>query len=327
MNDQQLAWLEKNEITTAEWKTLNSSLFPGARPESLVLYMNYCRARKLDPMKKPAHIVPMSVKDAQTGKYEWRDVVMPGIYEYRTTAARTGRYAGQDDVVFGEDIELDGNIYGRGGQIVPLFAKVTVYRIVEGIRCPFTGTAYFTETCATKKDGGLNAMWSKRPRGQLAKCAEADALRKAFPDELGGEMTIEEMEGRTIEDSTVSGVKVYTDDQYQDFLDLIDGKQPLAYFVFISSLDQEQAVAVQMDYKSSIERGGKGKEMERLQGVYNQGQATMQAVIETVENSEDDSEVLESWDELSSAEREYIFEELTPAGQSRILDLQTNEAA
>jgi hypothetical protein len=46
-----------------------------------------------------------------------------------------------------------------------------------------------------------NEMWAKRPFGQLDKCVEAAALRKAFPEELGNTYTVDEMEGRTIEGS------------------------------------------------------------------------------------------------------------------------------
>jgi RecT family len=39
-------------------------------------------------------------------------------------------------------------------------------------------------------------MWSNRPVGHLEKCAEAGALRRAFPDEIGNALTAEEMEGQ-----------------------------------------------------------------------------------------------------------------------------------
>jgi hypothetical protein len=45
-----------------------------------------------------------------------------------------------------------------------------------------------------------NEMWANRPVGQLEKCAEAGALRRAFPEEIGNALTAEEMEGQpTIE--------------------------------------------------------------------------------------------------------------------------------
>lgn len=169
------------------WSALQNSVFPGARAESIALAVDYCKARKLDVMKKPCHIVPMYVKDQQTGQSSWRDVIMPGIYEQRTTAFKTGQMGGQDDPVFGPLINY------RGVE-APEWCRVTVYRFINGQRCAFTHTEYFAEACAVTKQGDINSMWTRRPRGQLAKCAEAGALRKAFPDELGGVMTAEEVQ-------------------------------------------------------------------------------------------------------------------------------------
>lgn len=188
--------LKERNIDLAVWSTLQNSVFPGAKDESIILAVDYCKARKLDILKKPCHIVPMQVtlsgekERGSDGKlYDkkiWRDVIMPGIYEQRITAFRTGQMAGQDEPVFGETISFKG-------VDAPEWCRVTVYRFINGERCAFSHTEYFNEACATTKEGKLNSMWSKRPRGQLAKCAEAGALRKAFPDELGGVITAEEI--------------------------------------------------------------------------------------------------------------------------------------
>ena len=175
----QTALTERN-IDTAVWTTLQNSVFPGAKDESILLAVDYCKARKLDILKKPCHIVPMSVTDAKTGNKNWRDVIMPGIYEQRITAFRTGQMAGQDEPVFGDTVTF------RGIE-APEWCRVTVYRFINNERCAFSHTEYFSEACATTKEGKPNSMWSKRPRGQLAKCAEAGALRKAFPDEVNEE--------------------------------------------------------------------------------------------------------------------------------------------
>jgi len=170
---------------------LQSSLYPGAKPESIKLVLGYCRAANLDPMQKPVHIVPMLVS---TGKKndrgyddkEWRDVVMPGIGLYRVQAARTGELAGIDEPEFGPLI----NVFGTDA---PEWCRVTVYRMIGGQRVAFTAREYWIENYAVKgRDSQApNAMWARRPRGQLAKCAEAQALRKAFP-ELGSQPTADE---------------------------------------------------------------------------------------------------------------------------------------
>lgn len=192
----------KRGISHAQWNTLCKSLYPGANPNSVLLVIDYCHARRLDPLKKPCHIVPMEVKDAKTGKYEWRDVVMPGIYELRTTAQRTGQYLGHSKPVYGPEVEYAG-VKG------PQWCDFTVYRWNEAakIRVEFPVTVFFAEVVATKRDGNANARWAKAPCQMLTKCAEAAALREAFPDEIGGEQTAEEMDGQRAIDAPAIDVK------------------------------------------------------------------------------------------------------------------------
>lgn len=178
-------------------KVLESSIYPGAKLESIKLALGYCKSNHLDPMTKPVHIVPMSVKNATKNAYEMRDVIMPGIELYRTKAARTGEYAGIAEAIFGEDVANDAET----NITYPRWCSVTVYRLVEGKPCPFSsGRVFWKETYSTKGRDSKepNAMWKKRPYGQIEKCAEAMALRRAFP-ELGAQPTVEEMEGKSLD--------------------------------------------------------------------------------------------------------------------------------
>lgn len=186
-------------ISEPVWRALCASVFPGASSESILMAWDYCKARNLDPLKKVVHIVPMFVKDAKTGNKEWRDVVMPGIAELRTTAHRTKQYAGIDEPEFGPEFEYKGIK-------APKWCRVSVYRMLGEQRCKFTHPEYFQEAVAESNDGNVNPMWKERPYGQLAKCAEAGALRKAFPEELGNEYTAEEMHGRQIIEATATHV-------------------------------------------------------------------------------------------------------------------------
>lgn len=186
--------VQRRGISEAQWRTLCNSLYPGADPQSVLMVVDYCAARKLDPLKRPCHIVPMEVKDVRTNKYEWRDVVMPGIYEYRTTAQRTGQYLGHSKPEYGPTTDFRG-------VAAPEWCEMTAFRwnAISGQRVEFPVTVYFREVVATKKGGEPNARWSKAPIQMLTKCAEAAALREAFPDEFGGELTAEEMDGRAYE--------------------------------------------------------------------------------------------------------------------------------
>ena len=202
------------DVDLATWNALCTSVFPGAHEDSVVAVISYCKARALDPLKKPCHIVPMKVKDAKTGKEEWRDVIMPGIYEHRTTAHRTMQYLGRSAPRWGDDIKYLG-------VIAPEWCELTVYRQAPPIFGPdgqphyppvqeWVHREYFLECVQTTGKGGderVNSMWTRRKRGQLLKCTEAGALRVAFPDELGGVPVREEIDsgtdGRTFEGEVV----------------------------------------------------------------------------------------------------------------------------
>lgn len=191
---------EEYGIDKPLWLSL-MNLYPGAQPESVVMVYEYCKHRQLDPLKKPVHIVPMQVEDKATGRKVMRDVIMPGIQEMRTTASRTAQYAGIDPPKFGPMIEVEVQNKGKAEfrnifMAAPEWCEITVYRLVQGKRYGFTHIEYFEEAVARNSYGEVNAMWRKRSRGQLSKCAEAGALRKAFPEELGGEYAAEELEGQ-----------------------------------------------------------------------------------------------------------------------------------
>lgn len=181
-----------------QWRTLTNSLFPGAATASVLMVIDYCRARKLDPLKKPCHIVPIRVK--QDNQWVTRDVVMPGIYEYRTTAHRTGLYLGHTKAEYGPEDECAGVTAPTWCDITMLRWHRESNRVIE-----FPVRVLFDEVVATKQDGKANERWSKAPTQMLTKCTEAAGLREAFPEEFGGEPTAEEMDGqRAIEvDGTV----------------------------------------------------------------------------------------------------------------------------
>lgn len=209
-------WQQKNptlverSVTQAIWNTLTTSIFPGAKPDSVIAAIDYCQARSLDVLQKPVHIVPMQVTVEK--KKVWRDVVMPGIGLYRIQASRSGTFAGVDEPEFGPEITEE--FHTPGGEkengdkwpdrvdvvTYPLWCKVTVHKLVGGMRCAFTVKEFWKENYATAGNytESPNAMWKRRPHGQLAKCAEAQALRKAFP-EIDAGPTAEEMEGKVLD--------------------------------------------------------------------------------------------------------------------------------
>jgi phage recombination protein Bet len=200
---------ERFGIDRAGWKALVEAIYPNAETaDAVVMALSYCRARSLDPFKRPVHIVPMWSSAA--GKMI--ETVWPGISELRTTAFRTGQYAGMSEPEFGPTLETTfagsatrGRNKGQERSVTlkfPEWCRVTITRELDGKERTFVGPKVFWQEAYAKwADTDVpNDMWSNRPVGQLEKCAEAGALRRAFPEEIGNDLTAEEMAGQRIID-------------------------------------------------------------------------------------------------------------------------------
>jgi phage recombination protein Bet len=198
LNPHVLQAIQEYRLSPEIWSALKNSIFPGAHDESILLAIDYCRAKKLDIMMQPVHIVPMPVKGV------FRDVIMPGIGLSRVQASRSGCHLGTNEPEFGPNIEDDLD----GVKITyPEWCKVTVRAIVQGHIAEFTAKQLWLENYAKVKDSKTkeetrkpNAIWKKRPYAMLAKCTESQALKMAFPELIGQQPTAEEMMGKEYED-------------------------------------------------------------------------------------------------------------------------------
>lgn len=155
---------------------LKRTLVSGKDPlsnDEFAMFLEICKRTGLDPFRKQIYAV----------KRGGRMVVQTGIDGYRVLAERSGKYAGQVGAFWcGEDGNwLDMWIDSKP----PRAAKVGVLR--TDFKEPCWGVARFDSY------RGDN-LWNKMPEVMLAKCAEALAIRRAFPDEVGSIYTKEEMD-------------------------------------------------------------------------------------------------------------------------------------
>lgn len=134
----------------------------------LALFGLICQRAGLDPFAKQIYAIE------RAGKWTFQ-ISIDGL---RAIADRTGQYAGSDEPLFDEGLGIYE--FEETNRKHPKVCKVTVWKIVHGVRCPFVGTARYAEFCQTY-NGKASGLWEKMPATMLAKCAESQALRKAFP--------------------------------------------------------------------------------------------------------------------------------------------------
>lgn len=175
----------KLKFANSELNLIKEHIAADSTKGEFALFIYDAQKRGLNPLKKQIYFV----------KYGGKPSHQVSIDGYRAIAEATGKYDGMSEVKFGDTTtykELQ----------VPEWAEVTVYR--KGAAHGFPARVYFEEFVQVFQNK-VGAQWAQRPRHMLTKCAEALALRKAFPEQLSGLYTTTEMGGD--EDAPIVNVK------------------------------------------------------------------------------------------------------------------------
>jgi phage recombination protein Bet len=159
---------------SSQIEIIKSQIAKDCSNEELALFGQVCQRTGLDPFSRQIYAI----------KRGGKMTISTSIDGLRTIAARSGLYGGSMTEWCGDDgVWVDVWLSSKP----PAAAKVTVWRI--GAPHPFIAVARYGAY-----EQSSNPIWRKMPDLMLSKCCESLALRKAFPAELSGLYTTEEME-------------------------------------------------------------------------------------------------------------------------------------
>lgn len=157
------------------------------------VFFHRCKTTGLDPFSGQIHMIGRNTRQPD-GTYVETFTIQTGIDGYRLTARRAANRARhQMSISSPEWCDENGTwrpVWSHRRWGYPLAARVTVTRDGQA----YTAVANFDEYVQTRAGGQPNRMWATMPAGQIGKCAEALALRKAFPQDLSDLYVAEEME-------------------------------------------------------------------------------------------------------------------------------------
>lgn len=185
---------DQTEWTPAQVAALRQLGIEDAPEGDLQVFHHVCQTTGLDPFRKQIYMIGRRTKVKHWDEQQKRQVedwitkytIQTGIDGFRWNGQRAAKREGTA-------IRVDGPYWqgadGGGWQDVwlssqpPAAAKFVIFRDGEA----HTGIAMYREFVQTIPGSNApNSMWAKMPANQLAKCAEAQAWRRAYPDDFSG---------------------------------------------------------------------------------------------------------------------------------------------
>jgi phage recombination protein Bet len=203
--------------TPEQTQLISTTIAPGCSGDELRLFAYACQRTGLDPFSKQIYAI----------KRGGKMTIQAGIDGLRSIAERTGQLDGSETLWCGDDGQWTDVWLGSKP---PAAAKTTIWR--KGSSHPFTGVARFADYNAGQ------GLWSKMGATMIAKCSEALALRKAFPADLSGVYSTDEMEQAEVQPVTVAAAPVGDAKLFQA------GKAAIAK---ADTMDKLQEVVARMD--------------------------------------------------------------------------------
>lgn len=214
--------LEKLNFSDENIALIKSQIAVGCTNDELNLFLYQCKRTGLDPLTRQIYAI----------KRGGRMTIQTSIDGFRVIAERSGTYAGQDEPVWVDDEK--GN---------PIKCSVTVYRFNGSLRYPAgVGVAHFKEYYPNPVN-----LQKSMPHTMIAKVAEALALRKAFPQDLSGLYTAEEM-NQAEEVKAEPVLKIDIGEQIEQVIKNVEGKVTVQqlndYFLVLSPELKKQKIII-----------------------------------------------------------------------------------
>lgn len=206
-----------------EIEILKKSTCKGLTDEQLEIFLMACRKTNLDPFMRQIY----AVKRADTM------TIQVAIDGFRLIAERTERYAPGPEPKF---------VYDEKGALVSSTAFIKKMT-KDGTWHEVSSCAYMDEYCQKTRDGRPIGMWATMPRTMLAKCAESQALRKAFPAEMSGIYTTEEMSQADMElDKPVKKISIAQAEYLESVLNMCSESYQEKAYSYMKKLYQAESV-------------------------------------------------------------------------------------